>query len=131
MKQTNRGAQEWIRFLFAVDIPSRSNHINMAGRSFKLDFNNGADLRNFLTGLLGHTYFRNMSGQQLDLGALIGTQCEIELTHFANGEYEHPMVVVNGCHKPGTLNLTEKPAELEPTATQTQVQEKGGDTEAK
>ena len=131
MKQTNRGAQEWMRFLFEVDIPSRSNLINMAGRSFKLEFNNGCDLRNFLTSLLGRQFFHSSSGRKVDLESLCGTKCELELVHFSNGKYEHPMVVVNGCHQPGTLNLTEKPCAPEAHPAPVVELGKGGQIETK
>lgn len=131
IKQTNRGAQEWIRFLFEVDIPSRSNLINMAGRNFKADFGNGSDLLNFLTVLLGRKFFQAASGRQINLDMLIGMKCELELVHYTNGKYDHPMVMVNGCHKPGTLNLTEKQATPEPAPATEAVKEKGGKVEAK
>jgi len=112
-KQSNKGIQEHVRLSFDVNIPSRANFVNKAGRNFKKDFNNGSDLRNFLTGLLGRKYFHNLSGKQMNLESLVGMKCELELEHYSNGEYEHPMVMVNSCHEPGTLNLTEKPSNSE------------------
>ena len=126
MKQTKHGAQEWVRVLFDVDIPSRSKFINMAGRSFESDLNEGSDLRNFLTDLLGRKYFQDQSGCVIDLESLVGARCELELIHFSNGKYEHPMVMVNRCVKPGTLNLTEQPV-----TTTLPVEPKGGKPEAK
>lgn len=85
----------------------------MAGRSFKLDFNNGSELRNFLTPLLGRQFFLDASGKTVDLDALLRMRCELGLVHFHNSDYEHPLVVVEGCHKPGTLKLTEPMTVLE------------------
>jgi hypothetical protein len=95
VKQVARGAQNWLRVLFEVNIPGLSERVNtMAGRSFKLDLNPGSELRNWLTGLLGKEYFTRRSGQQVNLDSLLETRCEVELEHFYGNGYEKPLVVV-------------------------------------
>ena len=99
IKQANQGAHEWIRMLFEVHIPGLSEQYDAcAGRNFKLDLNPGSDLRNWLTGLLGKDFFRDRSGQQMNLDSLLGTECEVELKHFYGKGYDKPLVVVAGIH---------------------------------
>lgn len=113
IKQTSRGAQEWVRLLFEVTIPSLS-HLNcMAGRSLQLNVSPGSDLRNFLEGLLGRAYFRSQSGRNIDLESLCGMECEVQLEHFigknhAGEDYDKPLVVVSRMAPVGTLKLTEE-----------------------
>ncbi len=111
IKQTSKGAQDWVRFLFEAEIPGLSERLNtIAGRSFKLDVNPGSDLRNFLSGLLGHQFFADRSGQKVDLEALGGTDCEIQLEHCWGKDYEKPLVVVARVAPPGTMKLTATPS---------------------
>ena len=108
IKQTSRGAQEWVRFLFDVQVPGLSYRLNtVAGRSFKLDVNPGSDLRNFLVGLLGQQFFADRSGQKVDLEGLNQTDCEIQLDHYCGRDFEKPLVVVSRVAAPGSLKLTQ------------------------
>ncbi len=106
-KQTSRGSQDWIRFLFEVDIPGQTRFINMAGRSFALQLKPGSDLRNFLEPLVGLRFFLDRSGQTIDLQELEGTKCEVELVHICGKDYDQPLVLVQRVAKPGTMRLTE------------------------
>jgi hypothetical protein len=112
IKQTSRGAQDWVRVLFDAQVPGLSDRLDaMAGRSFKLDVNPGSDLRNFLVGLLGQQFFTARSGQKVDLESLVGRECEIQLEHYWGKDFEKPLVVVARVAPPGTLKLTQNISE--------------------
>lgn len=107
IKQTSRGAEDWVRVIFEVEIPSLS-HLNcIAGRNLALNLNAGSDLRNFLEGLLGRQFFVNHSGRKIDLETLCGRECEVTLEHFFGRDYDNPMVVVSRIAPVGTMQLTE------------------------
>jgi len=107
IKQTSRGAQDWVRLLFDVQVPGLSDRWDtMAGRSFKLEVQPGTDLRNFLSGLLGQRFFTDRSGQKIDLDSLRGQECEVKLEHYWGRDYEKPLVVVVQVAPPGSLKLT-------------------------
>ena len=93
-KQKGKKSQQWVRFLFEVAIPGLSKFRNMAGRSFVFDLNQGSDLRNFLTSLLGAEYFNEHSGQEVDLTTLIGSECIITLAHLKGPKFDKPFVLV-------------------------------------
>lgn len=94
-KQTARGLQPWIRILFEVTVPGLSEKIEtLAGRSFKMNFNTGSELRNFLSGLLGRQFFQKNAGEKVSLDSLLGTECEVGLVHAHDDRYDRPLVVV-------------------------------------
>jgi len=96
-KQTGRGKQAWVRILFDVDIRGMEHFHCRAGRSFPLNLKPGSDLYNFLIELLGANFFKERSGEKFDLeAALVGLECEVELSHFqGDDDYKHPLVVVD------------------------------------
>ena len=112
IKQAGQGPQDWLRILFDVHVPGMSEKFDArAGRSFKLDFNPGSELRNFLTGLLGRGFFQRHSGGKVDLDSIVDTECEVELEHFYGKGYDKPHVnVVRVCpvrsNKPTPENVT-------------------------
>lgn len=110
-RQNSRGQQEWVRFILEVQIPGLEKLQCMAGQNFKLDLNNGSELRNFLTGLLGRTYFAANSGELLDWNSLEGMECEVSLEHRYGDDEKHdkPLVVVTRLAPIGTLKLTSPP----------------------
>src|SRR4051794_12747134 len=68
VKPTKKGAEDWVRILFDVHVPDHTeNSRTMAGRNFKLTLNEGSDLRNFLTGILGDEFFKSHEGDAIDL----------------------------------------------------------------
>jgi len=94
MKQAGSGPQEWIKFIFEVEVPGLSEKFNtMAVRAFRLDLNQGSELRNWLTGLLGRQFFKEHSGQPMSFDSLTGLECEIDLEHFQGNGYDQPLVV--------------------------------------
>jgi len=111
IKQAGQGPQNWIKIQFDVQIPGMSERIDTrAGRPFKLEFNPGSELRNWLSGLLGKEFFRERSGQQVSLDWLLNTECEVELEHFYGKGYDKPLVVVASIHpvsgsRPATLTV--------------------------
>ena len=67
-----------------------------AGRNFLLTFKQGSDLRNFLTPVLGHEFFKKNSARSIDLEKiLVGLQGVVTLSHFTGQDYENPLVVVD------------------------------------
>src|SRR5437868_6784821 len=70
VKQTSKGPQDWVRFLYEVSIPSMSHLICMAGRNLHCSLKPGSDLRNFVGTLLGGRFFLDRSGEKLDLESL-------------------------------------------------------------
>lgn len=101
IKQASQGPQDWIRILFDVQVPGISERAEAkAGRNFRLDLRPGSELRNWLTGLLGRTYFNDKSGETVSLDSLVGTECEIELTHFQGDGFKRPMVIPANIYPP-------------------------------
>jgi hypothetical protein len=99
IKQAGLGSQNWIRILFDVHVPGLSERFDTrAGRNFKLDFNSGSELRNFLTGLVGRDFFLQNSGGKVDLESLVNTGCEVELEHSYGKGYDKPHVNVVKVH---------------------------------
>ena len=95
VKQAAKKTQNWVRFLFTVEVPGMENFDCMAGRNFNLNLKSGSDLRNWLTGLLGKEFFKSKSGTKINLEALTGLKCVVELKHvYGKGDYDKPLVVV-------------------------------------
>jgi hypothetical protein len=95
-KQSKRGAQEWVRILWEVEVPQLKHLDCRAGRNFQHSLKPGSDLRNFLTGLLGNQFFTAKSGTSFDLESLVETKCVIHLEHvYGNGDYDRPLVLVS------------------------------------
>ena len=114
-KQSKKGAQEWIRLVFNVRIPSMPDQIPCAGRNFVLDLNPGSDLRNLLEVWLGMEFFKAKSNQDLDFDTLIGKEGDICLSHYRGDDFEKPLVIIDNVYPPGTLKLEElKPVTVAP-----------------
>lgn len=109
IKQTAKGSQEWIRFVFEVNVPSMPNQSACAGRNFLLDLNPGSDLRNFLESWLGRDYFVARSGQDLDFDTLVGQDADISLSHYEGENYEKPLVIIDCIYPPGTFKVAQMP----------------------
>lgn len=110
-KQSAKGPEDWVRFLFQVTIPGMEKFDTRAGRSFKMNLNNGSELRNFLTSYLGNLFFINGSGQAYNLENLIDRECELKLEHQHSKDYEEPLVVVAGIYPKGCMKLTQPNSE--------------------
>ncbi len=95
VRQSGDGPQDWVRFLFDVQVPGLSERSDaMAGRNFKLDLNQGSELRNWLTEFLGPVFFKEHAGEPFRLDSLIGIDCVVQLVHFQGTGYKKPLVVV-------------------------------------
>jgi hypothetical protein len=110
-KQTSRGAQEWVRLVFEVQVPSMSRQCPCAGRNFVKDLSPGSDLRNFLESWLGHDYFVARSGQDLDFDTLNGMEADVTLSHYEGDHYDKPLVIIEQIYPSGTLKVAEMPHE--------------------
>ena len=96
-KQTSRGRQDWIRLVFEVDVSGMRDLECRAGRNFMLTFKQGSDLRNFLTPVLGPSFFKENSAKSIDLEKLlVGLKGKVQLSHFCGADYDKPMVMVEG-----------------------------------
>ncbi len=107
---SGNGSGEQIRFLFEMNIPSITNRIPMAGRTFPQSLRGGSELRRFLENWLGRKFFEANCGKTLELESLIGREADLVLTHFQQVGYEKPMVFIQSAAPAGTLALTEEPA---------------------
>jgi len=95
-KQSAKGAQDWVRILFDVDVPGMRGYDCRAGRNFPISLKAGSDLYNFLLPVLGHEFFSSNSGKGVDMDqVLIGMQVTAKLTHFSGEGYEKPLTVVD------------------------------------
>ena len=108
VRSTTRGAQQWRRFLWEVQVPGIIDLQAMAGRNFIFSLDPGSDLRNFLQTWLGKEWLLANAGQEFDLDDLIGVECELDLVHFQGKGYTTPMTMVASAHRVGTLELTEE-----------------------
>jgi hypothetical protein len=102
-KQTKRGPQEWVRFIFEVTVPSMPNSLPCAGRNFLLDLNPGSDLRNFLEVWLGDDFFAAHSNQELDFDIFLNKEGDICLSHFLGDGYEKPLVTIDNVFPANSL----------------------------
>jgi hypothetical protein len=115
MKQSKKGAVEWVRLVFEVKVPGLEDQIPCAGRNFQLDLNPGTDLRNFLEVWLGSDFFKLRSNQELDFETLVGREGDISLSHFQGDEFDKPLVVIDNVFPPNSQKLTEaKPVSVAP-----------------
>ena len=106
-KQTSKGIDHQVRFLFRVHVPEMEHVNTLAGRNFKLSLDANSDLRLFLAGLLGPKFFINGSGKPFDIETLIGKECEVELKHFLGRNHDKPMVIVASIHPRLSLEVTQ------------------------
>lgn len=94
---------------FEVEVPGKEQYEWCARAVFASDFTRGSQLRTFLEGLLGGTFFTERAGQVLDLdAALKNIECEIDLTHGPHDEkkYDWPMVLVDSARPVSIIRLT-------------------------
>jgi hypothetical protein len=107
MKQTAKGSQPWVRFVFEVDVPGMQHQCPCAGRNFVLDLNPGSDLRNFLESWLGRAYFVAHSGQDLDFDTLIGKDADLTLSHYEGENYAKPLVLIECIYPSNTIKTVQ------------------------
>ena len=93
-KQKAKGAADWLRFVFRVDVPGINRFAAKAGRNFEINLHPGSDLRNFLTSLLGDKFFTDWAEEVFEFESLIGMGCEIDLVHRQGKTYAKPFVMV-------------------------------------
>src|SRR4051812_32433954 len=91
-KNPGKRSQKQIRLYWEVKVPSMPNKRCMAWRKFLANLESGSDLRNFLENWLGKQYFDLNAGKPLDLDALVGSECELELVHHQGKDYDIPFV---------------------------------------
>lgn len=96
IKHTHRGAVDYKRFLFEVDVPSLSKtHLPMAGCNFPVSGKRHSEIRCFLENWLGRGFFDQTPCDTFDLDSLIGRECELTLKHHQNPNYDKPLVLVH------------------------------------
>jgi hypothetical protein len=107
LKQNQDGAKPFVRMLFDVTVPDITQYDCKAGRSLPLNMHEGSELWNFLAGLLGADYFRQVSGKKINLEALAGMKCLVTLVHYQGNGHKQPMVVVSSIRPLGRdMDLT-------------------------
>ena len=108
-KFTNGKAQQLVRLLFEVDIPSLSmkRKIPMAGRSFTFELKRRSELRGFIENWKGTNLLASTT--TFDIEQLVGQSGDIVLIHHHNPNHPRPIVQVDSMHVAGSLRLTEKP----------------------
>lgn len=108
-KQKQKSVEKQIRFVFEVAVPSIKGKIPVAGRTFQETMSQDGDLYGFLAQWLGRGFFKERSGTAFDLERLVGMEADLHLIHFANEQYENPLVFISSAHPPGMLSLNENP----------------------
>jgi hypothetical protein len=93
-----------VRFIFAVQVAGATVDY-LAKLELKLDLNEGSELWNVLSRLIGCKTLQECSGKQFDLDTVKGLRCDIEINHVSDNaaEYEFPLVVVTDIQATGTL----------------------------
>ena len=98
------GLRSFIRLVFNVQVPNADLDY-LAKLDVPQDMREGSELWTVLCQLLGRKRLQELSGKALDLDALVGVACDIEVEHVVDrdGGYEFPLVVVTNLREAGTL----------------------------
>lgn len=104
-RQSRQGSVHLVRIYFAVTVPGMPHVDHLAKLEVKLSMNEGGDLSNLLSRLLGDRRWQELSGQPFSLQSIVGTECDVELGHVhdEHGEYDYPLVIVTDIQPRGTL----------------------------
>ena len=105
-----KGNVDILRIVFEVTVPGKDKCLNLAKAEFKLDLNQGSELRNVITRLIGKEAMSALSGSSFDFDQLKGMEVEVEIRHIITDKsenYDYPFVKVSDIQKPGTMGLPE------------------------
>jgi hypothetical protein len=104
-RQSQSGGVPMLRMYFEVQVPQLSQFRCVAKLDIRRELNEGSDLWNLIGRLLGRRCLESASGGQFNLLTLIGTPCDIELSHVhdENCEHPHPLVIVTDVQPAGNL----------------------------
>ena len=108
--QKSMSQGENLRIVFEVTVPGKDKCLNLAKAEFKLDLNQGSELRNVITRLIGKEAMSALSGSSFDFDQLKGMEVEVEIRHIITDKsenYDYPFVKVSDIQKPGTMGLPE------------------------
>jgi len=94
----------FLRFVFTVHVPNAKLDY-LAKLDVPANMNEGSELWNLLLRLVGRKALQDCSGGKLDLNALVGLSCDIEVEHVPGKEdrYDFPLVIVTDVREPGSL----------------------------
>jgi hypothetical protein len=101
------GQSQSATLLFEVMVPGMENFECLARKVVPVDPKAGSVMRRFLESLLGQSYFKARSNQQIDLKTVLeGMQCQVDLIHATYDEtrYDFPLVDVEAIY-PYTTDL--------------------------
>lgn len=120
-RQSGSSTVHFRRILFHVAVPN-ARFQYLAKLDLKEDLNQGSDLWNVISRLLGKKALQDCSGGTFDMNTLNGVTCDIQIDHVTDNadEYDFPLVLVTEVKESGGLlkseeNETAKLKHKEPT----------------